>query len=73
MNILQNYDSLGNKIQIGSPVCGISAGNFIYGHILEMDEKKVTMTSDIGYRTNKINFLPKEMYKISYKNIYLLE
>ena len=56
-------DINGNEVGIGSAVCLLTSGNFIYGHIEQILENgKVKVKPDIGYAMVKPHFRAKEFY-----------
>ena len=57
-----NTDAVGNTVEIGDAVCILTAGNFVYGHVMSINEEKAEVVPDIGYRTSKKNFRLKSKY-----------
>jgi hypothetical protein len=55
-------DCNGEEVKIGTPVCVLTSGNFIFGHVTAINENKATVTPDIGYNTTKPNFRLKKSY-----------
>lgn len=55
-------DCNGEIINVGTPVCVLTSGNFIFGHVTEINEGKATVKPDIGYNTTKPNFRLKKEY-----------
>ena len=70
------YDSLGNELTYGSPVCFRSSGYFIYGIISEIipdakSEYKYVVVPTIGYKgPGKIEL--KKKYKVNHNRVFLL-
>ena len=55
-------DCNGEEVGIDTPVCVLSSGNFIFGHITSIKEGKAIVKPDIGYNTTKPNFRLKKEY-----------
>lgn len=66
-------DSIGIEFGIGTAVAVLTAGNFIYGHVTSINEDKVEVIPDIGYRTSKPNFRLKKLYKTTGSHIAVLD
>ena len=61
-NSAKAIDSVGVEFGVGTAVALLSAGNFIYGHVKSINENKITVVPDIGYRSAKPNFRLKKLY-----------
>lgn len=72
MNEIKALDSIGIEFGIGTAVAVLTAGNFIYGHVTSINEDKVEVTPDIGYRSSKPNFRLKKLYKTTSNHIAVL-
>ena len=55
-------DCNGEEVSIETPVCVLSSGNFIFGHVTSIKEGKATVKPDIGYNTTKPNLRLKKAY-----------
>ena len=55
-------DCNGEEVTIGTPVCVLTSGNFIFGHVTAISEGQATVKPDIGYNTTKPNFRLKKEY-----------
>jgi len=69
----ETRDCNGEVISIGTPVCVLTSGNFIFGHVINIDEDKVTVDPDIGYNTTKPNFRLKKQYIASSSAIGIID
>lgn len=69
---MKAIDCIGYELEIGNAVAVLTAGNFIYGHITEINEDKISVVPDIGYRSSKPNFRLKKLYKTSSNHVALL-
>ena len=50
MENVKAIDSIGIEFGIGTAVAVLTAGNFIYGHVTAINEDKIEVIPDIGYR-----------------------
>ena len=63
-NVNSTVDCNGEKVEVGSAVCVLTAGNFIYGHVIGVnDNGTVKVVPDIGYNSTKPNFRLKKFYE----------
>lgn len=69
---MKTVDCVGNELEIGNVVAVLTAGNFIYGHVTEINEDKISIIPDIGYRTSKPNFRLKKLYKTTSNHVALI-
>lgn len=72
-NEVKAIDCIGLEFGVGSAVAVLTAGNFIYGHVTAINEDKVEVNPDIGYRTSKPNFRLKKIYKTTTNHVALLK
>lgn len=73
MENVKAIDSIGIEFGIGTAVAVLTAGNFIYGHVTAINEDKIEVIPDIGYRTSKPNFRLKKTYKTTSNHIAVLK
>ena len=73
MENVKAIDSIGIEFGIGTAVAVLTAGNFIYGHVTAINEDKIDVIPDIGYRTSKPNFRLKKIYKTTSNHIAVLK
>lgn len=55
-------DCNNEEVKVGTAVCVLTSGNFIFGHIKEIKDNKAVVIPDIGYNTTKPNFRLKKEY-----------
>ena len=64
----ENYN-----LRLGSAVMALTAGNFIFGHVTDINEDRVTIKADLGYYSSKPYFKLKPEYNIAMKYVSLLD
>lgn len=69
---VKTLDSIGIEFGVGTAVAMLTAGNFIYGHVVSINKDKVDVIPDIGYSTSKPNFRLKKIYKTISSHIAVL-
>lgn len=70
----KTVDCNGENVFVGSAVCILTSGNFIYGHVTEIKENgNVKVIPDIGYNSSKPNFRLKKIYEASSESIGVVD